>query len=231
MRFRILGLTSIGLVAVFASPMSGLAADLDPVVEVVDNFQSCFYARVDGGGAFHTLPRVSNTAGVFGGSGNNNALDEEIANLGFVEAGAGCQVTDHMRVEVTGGYRMKASLTDPFGTLNADLQTYTGFGNVFWDITNYGGFTPYLGFGLGVAYHTLSGITAPAGSSSNSKASFAYNLSAGLSYDFTDNMQLDIGYRYVDLGKTRAKGADPIKVEKIRAHEIKAGVRFNFNSW
>jgi len=207
------------------------AADLDPPAAPVMSEASCLYSRVDVGGAFNLRPNVTAPGVVFGGSGNSSALDEKIAPLAFVEAGTGCQVTDIMRVEVTGGYRFKTSITDPYSTLNMDLTTYTAFANVYWDITNYAGWTPYLGGGVGLAYNVVNGVNLPATATGKSRASFAYNLAAGVSYDLTDAMKLDVAYRYTNLGYARSGGATPVTIDKIRSHEIKVGLRYTWGAW
>ena len=224
------------LAAASFSVLGGLsvaqAADLDPPAAPVSMSEpSCWYSRVDVGGAFNLRPDVTAPGVVFGGSGNSSALDEKIAPLAFIEAGTGCQVTDIMRVEVTGGYRFKTSITDPYASLNMDLTTYTAFANVYWDITNYAGFTPYLGGGVGLAYHQINGVTLPATATGASRASFAYNLAAGVSYDLTDAMKLDVAYRYANLGYARSGGATPVTVDKIRSHEIKVGLRYTWGAW
>lgn len=235
MKFRVGLLAGISFVG-FLGVNAGYAADLTPpppppqYVEVVDTKPSCVYARADVGGAFHQRPTITKQGAVWGGGGAN-ATDEKVAHHAFVEAGVGCQVSPNMRVEVTGGYRFKASLTEAFGGLDADLETYTGFVNAFWDITNYNGFTPYLGGGVGVAYHRLKNVTLPAGSANGNRADLAYNLTAGLSYDVTTNLKLDVAYRYVDLGFARSKGATPITVDDLKAHEIKVGMRYQFGAW
>ena len=128
------------------------AADLDaPAPPMSMSEPSCVYSRVDVGGAFYQRPRITAPGVVFGGSGTAAALDEKIGHQAFVEMGTGCQITDIMRIEITGGYRFKTSVTDPYATLNMNLTTYTTMANVYWDITNYAGFTPYLGGGLGFA--------------------------------------------------------------------------------
>lgn len=223
------------LAAASLSVLGGLsgaqAADLAPPAGPVAYEQSCVYSRIDVGGAFYGRPDVTAPGVVFGGSGNASALDEKIGSHAFIEAGTGCQITDIMRVEVTGGYRFKTSITDPYATLNMDLTSYTAFANVYWDITNYAGFTPYLGGGIGMAYHVIDGVNLPATATGKSRASFAYNLAAGVSYDLTDAMKLDVAYRYTDLGYARSGGATPVTVDDMRSHEIKVGLRYTWGNW
>jgi opacity protein-like surface antigen len=47
----------------------------------------------------------------------------------------------------------------------------------------------------------------------------AYGLAAGVSMGLTDNIDLDVGYRFRDI---MISGSDP------QEHQVSAGVRFNF---
>ncbi len=231
MKFRV-GLLAGASVLGFFGVSAGSAAELPPpppppqYVEVVDTQESCLYVRGDVGGAFYQRPEVTKQGAV-----PSAATDEKVASQVFIEAGIGCQVTENMRIEVTGGYRFKASLTEAFNGLDANLSTYTGFVNAFWDITNYNGFTPYLGGGVGVAYNRLTDVSLPALSSDGDRADLAYNLTAGISYDLANNFKVDLAYRYVDLGFARSKGAAPLIVDDLKSHEIKLGVRYQFGAW
>lgn len=200
-------------------------------VQIVDNSSNCFYVRADVGGAFHEKPAVSRSAVGAGGGFGGGGLDadgETIRDTAFFEGGVGCQLTSNMRVEVTGGYRLRQSLRDSFDTLDAELQTYTAFANVYYDITNYAGWTPYLGGGMGVAVHSVRDVVAPVSSSSGEEVDFAWNIQAGVSYDFTQQAKLDFGYRLTDLGKAKSGGPIPFTVDNLMAHEFRVGLRFHF---
>ncbi len=236
MMFRTCLNSTIGLIALVAA-VPALAADSLPPpapVQVVDQTSSCLYGRFDVGGVFHERPDISLTAigpgGGFGG-GSLNAVGETIEDSVLFEAGFGCQLLDTFRVEIVGGARLEQSLSDPFGTLSADLQSFTGFANVYYDITNYAGWTPYIGGGIGLAYHRITDLVAPPDSSSGDEVDFAWNLQAGLSYDVSQQTKVDFGYRLTDLGKARSDGLVTMIVDDLMAHEFKVGVRFNFDAW
>ncbi len=228
-------------VGALSAAAPALAADLLPPgpppppplpVEVVDNSGSCFYARVDVGGSFHERPSVYKNAvgagGGFAGGGAEDAEGESIEDTAFFEGGVGCQLTSNMRVEVTGGYRLKQSLRDSYGSLDAELQSYTAFANVYYDITNYAGWTPYLGGGIGVALHTIRDVAMPVASSSGEEVDFAWNIQAGLSYDISSHAKLDFGYRLTDLGKAKSGGPVPFFVDDLMTHEFRVGLRYHF---
>jgi len=232
MKFRVGLLASASLIG-FWGVSTGQAADLPPpppppqYVEVVDARSSCFYLRADIGGSFHRRPVITKQ----GGGAFTSATNEKIKDHAFVEAGVGCQINKHVRVEATGGYRFRSSLTEAFGGLDAELETYTGFVNAFWDVVNYGGFTPYIGAGVGLAHHRLVNVKLPAVSADGNSTDFAYHVTAGVSYDLTDSVKMDLAYRYVDLGVSLSEGTNRLKVDKLRAHEVKLGVRYQFGDW
>jgi opacity protein-like surface antigen len=229
-----------------ASP--ALAADYDGKLpgEGFSGMSNCVYLRVDGGATLYDQANVDQ-AQVLGydpalgfsdgaTTGYSEAINEKIETTGFIEGGAGCQVSDSMRIEVTGGARLKSSLSDPYiDSLDANITSHTIFVSGFWDITNYGGFTPYVGGGVGAAYHQITDLNFPVGASDGSNWDFAYHVSMGLAYDFTPNLKLDVGYRYINMGDAYS-GSDlaaapdigPITAHSIDAHEVKVGLRYHF---
>jgi len=230
MNFRV-GLLAIASLVGFWGVSTGKAADLPPppppqYVEVVDGNPNCLYLRADVGGSFHQDPKITQLGG---GAITNGKIDDHA----FIEAGAGCQLTENVRLEATAGYRFRSSLTEECGCLDADIETYTGFINAFWDITYFNGtgFTPYVGAGAGIAHHRFDNVNLPAGARKGNSTDLAYNLTAGVSYDLTQKVKMDLAYRYVDLGVGRSEGTSPLKVDKLRAHEVKLGVRYHFGDW
>lgn len=229
-----------------ASP--ALAADYDGQLpgEGFSGMWGCTYLRLDGGATMFDQANVDQAQVIgydpsFGFSDGVNtgysvAINEAIANTGFIEGGAGCQVSDSMRIEVTGGVRLKSSLSDPYpASLDASLTSHTIFVSGFWDITNYGGFTPYIGGGVGAAYNQISDVNFPVGAADGSNWDFAYHVTVGMSYDITQALKFDLAYRYVNMGDAMSStdfsagtNLGPITVHDISAHEVKAGLRYHF---
>jgi opacity protein-like surface antigen len=96
----------------------------------------------------------------------------------------------------------------------ANLSSWVSMFNGYVDLGTWSGITPYVGAGVGFAYNKLSGFTdtgyaftngvnSPVGGYANDagKWNFAWGLMAGLSFDVTQNLKLDLGYRYLDYGK------------------------------
>jgi len=96
----------------------------------------------------------------------------------------------------------------------ANLGSWVTMFNGYVDLGTWSGITPYVGAGAGFAYNKLfgftdtgyafsNGIQSPTGgySDDGGKWNFAWGLMAGLSFDVTQNLKLDLGYRYLDYGK------------------------------
>ena len=64
----------------------------------------------------------------------------------------------------------------------------------------------------------------------------AWSLMAGVGYQISDRITLDIGYRYIDLGKVQSSRVDStgyslnphFRLDDLTAHEFKVGLRFAF---
>jgi opacity protein-like surface antigen len=164
------------------------------------------------------------------GGGYSAAFGEDIKDNYLVDAGVGCYLTDHLRADLTVGYRSTTKLRDGFNSLSAKLTSYNAMINGYFDLGDFGAITPYVGAGIGVARNRVHSIDLPAGQSAGTNTSLAWALHAGASFQLSDNVSLDASYRYIDLGKTKSSSAvDPVAVEKIRAHDVRIGLRINFD--
>lgn len=87
----------------------------------------------------------------------------------------------------------------------------TLFVNLYYDFENESNFTPYIGGGIGAAF---------VGVDSN----FAWNVGAGLTYDISECVALNLGYRYNSYGQFENNNTTGI----LSAHEVLAGLRYKF---
>lgn len=234
MRMRVSLIVSCAATAFFLGAFPAGAADLPPeppifeeppayyppppLFEVAE--RSCMYVRVDGGYSFNERPKVSKHHGI--------AFGENVDDSWFVEGGLGCRITPYLRADITVGYRTGMRLSTDFNDLDADFSAVTGMVNAYWDIATFGAFTPYVGVGLGASANILSDVNLPVGQEGNTRIDFAYSLMAGFSYDINERLTLDAGYRYIDLGTAKASGADPIKYANVISHDVRVGLRYNF---
>jgi opacity protein-like surface antigen len=129
--------------------------------------------------------------------------------------------------------------------------------NAYLDLGNWSGFTPFIGAGIGYASHQISNLSdigvgynyaagVATGTSSSglvrfanrSQGSVAYALMAGVGFDLSSNAKLELGYRYLNMGRVRGQSlacanstcGDFMNYRDIHAHEFKLGVRYMFGA-
>ena len=111
----------------------------------------------------------------------------------------------------------------------ASLENNSIMLNAYYDIDTGTKFTPYVGAGIGMAHlkakvDFMDGDDVPG----KSKTTFAWQAGAGVSYAMTDNLALDLGYRYNDYGDVTVD-VYGIKTEfDSTSHEFLFGVRYTF---
>jgi opacity protein-like surface antigen len=119
-----------------------------------------------------------------------------------VGGGIGYRISDYFRTDMTldwaGDYDTGAG---------GNLSSTTVMGNAYFDLANDTMFTPYVGAGVGYAWVA------------NNPNGVALGLNAGVAVDLTDNLALDVGYRFRDV---MSKGPDP------KEHLVSVGMRFTF---
>lgn len=200
--------------------------------------------------AGHAIAGDFSASNLYGRIDSGYSWSSNSDSSAIIGAGIGYKFTDYLRADVTLGYRgwynTGASTTISGSTIsgNADTSTFDGLANVYYDVGHYGRFTPYIGGGVGFASNTLdsAGVAingVNVGSiNSNTQTNFAWQLGAGTAYQITDNIALDIGYRYLDMGKvstgdnltlnngTVLSGATVQR--NLNASEVQAGLRYSF---
>lgn len=136
----------------------------------------------------------------------------------------------------------------------SEVSAVSLMANGYVDLGTYVGLTPYLGAGLGYTYLSWSGLTdtnycvsgavacaaGPVSSSSHAGLEdwrFTYALMAGVAYDVTPNLKIDLGYKYRNIeggdmfafdAGTAGIGATGIQGTHgdIEQHEVKVGLRY-----
>lgn len=124
--------------------------------------------------------------------------------------------------------------------MHTSLRTYTLMLNLYKDFGNFGGFVPYVGAGIGAAYHQLDNIYFTQNPNltnqihGNNDLAFAWSLMAGVGYQISDRAIIDVGYRYIDMGSITSQRHDTafnvnpaVKFDDLTAHEIKVGLRYH----
>ncbi|WP_298428986.1 outer membrane beta-barrel protein [Rhodoblastus sp.] len=125
----------------------------------------------------------------------------------------------------TGGQGCSLPLLSTYGANTSSAacekaSTYAYLLNGYLDLGHWYGLTPYIGAGAGLGYlqaqtslEYYNGLAFAYGYRDRTQYNFAYALMAGFSYDISNMLKLDIGYRYLNLGPNTS------------AQEFRAGVR------
>lgn len=108
----------------------------------------------------------------------------------------------------------------------AIFKTYSYMWNVYYDVLPYNWWTPYVGAGIGFSKIRYRNVDKGFGITNEEWATtkFSWSLGGGLSLKVTNRLNLDVGYRYYDLGSPRRKG----KTYDVSAQEVYGGVRYVF---
>lgn len=192
-----------------------------------------------------------------------NAFDHtRFTNDFTLNAGAGYQFNDFLRTDLTLDYFRTAftgkgnfEACEPSGGVQCrykgqDMSSLGLLMNGYVDLGTYWGFTPYLGAGAGVSYVKWGDVEQYTSCARNcgkvdpdlmiregaDSWRFTYALMAGTSYDVSEKLKLDFGYRYSKvasgdmfafngyedaLGAFGAKGKD----KGFSRHEFRTGLR------
>jgi len=155
--------------------------------------------------------------------------------------GVGYVVSDHWRGDLNFGHRYlkyKAEEIDEDGDLNEVAQkvkTYSIFLNGYYDLNIHKTIKPYLTAGLGYSCNNSSSLMTTfnggfdddfPGKKTNN---LSWNIGIGTRFILNDRFNLDVFYKYTDLGKVRTKnGVIDIEAlggtQKITSHDIMGGV-------
>lgn len=143
--------------------------------------------------------------------------------------------------------------------LGGSIATTLLMANAYVDLGTFcalGCLTPYLGAGFGVANHKFSGVTDISSTTAinaagvglgptntftdyfagKSRTNMAWALMAGASVDVASNVKLELGYRYLNMGRAETGallGGNPpatvLRVKNIDSHDFRLGMRWALN--
>ena len=131
--------------------------------------------------------------------------------------------------------------------LNTGIHRWDLLANGYFDIGTWDGFTPYVGAGAGVTWARIwqsdtwtmsNGLPYQVSSNnfffdldrsqSQMNYHFAWSLMAGVAIKLTDQVQLDAGYRFLNLGSISGFSSvtgTPV-TQRIYVNELRAGLRY-----
>lgn len=121
------------------------------------------------------------------------------------------------------------------GDATAKVTATTVLLNGYLDLGSWYRMTPYVGAGIGAANmhisNFVSAVTPPfTPNSSRSQWNLAWAGMTGVAFSIAPNLVVDVGYRYVSLGDVRTEpdAFGSFKLKNIAAHEVRIGLRWNF---
>jgi opacity protein-like surface antigen len=221
-------------------------------IPVMDDFSSGWYLRGDIGMSSQEVKKIDNA--LFATATQFEFLDEGgFDSAPFVGFGIGYQLNSWLRFDVTGEYRMNSTFNG-LDVIRSDGSTFTNdyrakksewllLANAYVDLGTWWCVTPFVGAGIGVSRINISGFTdvnTPNGGVAfgpdESQWSLAWALHAGLAFQATNNLSIELAYRYTSLGDGRVGDArdflgtnnvnNPTTFRDITSHDLKLGVRF-----
>ncbi|MCP9229445.1 porin family protein [Mesorhizobium sp. LMG 17147] len=166
----------------------------------------------------------------------------------FASIGFGYHFNDYLRADLNAGYlpgnKIEVGYNNGTTVASATLKNYafSGILNGYVDLGTYVGITPYLGAGVGILQSkrrlSASYFTANADPTDDfvlrdnkTQYSFAYTLNAGLAYQVSKNVSVDVGYQYFSAPDAEYVTAESLTSYPIRKginnHQVKVGLRYD----
>ncbi|KQQ85940.1 outer membrane beta-barrel protein [Aureimonas sp. Leaf324] len=240
-----------------------VAADIDILAApeiAIPVAETGLYLRADATYGFDTTFGGTQSLVGTGGTATNRMGDWRLDDGFGVGGGIGYKASDWLRFDATvDSWKQDVSGGNGAGWFcgfdrscasreGGSIRALEVMGNAYVDLGTVAGFTPYVGAGLGavhVDYGDVAGTVICTGAAACSVAGssaaydgdaswrFAYAVSAGVSYDVTDNLSIDTGYRYLNVQDGDAYRFDAASGARLVAeddgfdrHTIRAGLRF-----
>lgn len=205
-----------------------------------------WYLRGDIGITNQQLGKLENS--ILPASAREVSLDFDSA--GLFGLGVGYQFNNWFRVDVTGEYRSASDFTGLHVINGTDTDEYRAkktewlfLANAYVDLGTWWCMTPFVGAGIGASRVSISGFTdintpnaGVAFGADRSKWNLAWALHAGVGYQATKNLTLELAYRYTHLGDgitgdvVTYNGVNdfnnPTTFKNINSHDLKLGLRW-----
>ncbi len=219
MQFFLAGALAVG--ATGAAAAADLALPPPPVIELTAPMQfNGWYLRGDVGVGFDEMSNFASTDASF-----VPGFQYDGAGLGtqaIIGGGVGYQFNNWFRADVTGEYRTPSKFWamesyaggvgfGPGGdAYTASVRSAVVLANGYFDIGTWYGFTPFVGGGVGAAFHQFHALqdigTGPGNfgaygiAPDRNLTQLAWALMAGVDYSILPNWKIELSYRYLDMG-------------------------------
>ena len=187
---------------------------------------------------------------------DSHSLDDS----GLIDAGVGYRFNNYFRADITGEYRTSAHYSAiesynagyynypqdgsrGYDSYTGSIRSVVGLVNGYVDVGTWYGVTPFFGAGVGVANVKVSNVIdmGQGGgfgyASDHSSTNFAFALMAGIDFAITQNLSLELGYRYLNMGSASSgviacqnTWSCPNEVQHYRlsSNDIRLGFRYTF---
>lgn len=175
----------------------------------------------------------------------------------FFGIGIGAVCNRWLRWDVTGEYRGSSvffaqdsypggvGFTAGTNEYTADIESWVGLANAYIDIFTWRGITPFVGAGIGFATVSVNGLkdvnvpqNGVAYGDDNTDTNFAWAIHAGLAYEVTSAVTLELGYRYLNLGDISSGDVTAydnsstysgIQMDDLHSHDLMIGMRWKLD--
>lgn len=187
------------------------------------NLPKRFYVGAGGGASFYEDWELTGTVDA----------DLDTGYIGNVSVGAYLDDIRVFRLELEGLY----TSTEVNGVAGASaagtLSNTAAMFNALYDVRTGTDWTPYFGIGIGYSLVDLDGFSTPVGSPvlvDDNDGVFAWQIKAGVAYQFSPNWSVNINYRYFNAENPSfiTTGGLNADAESIRSHNAEVGFRFHF---
>ena len=168
------------------------------------------------------------------------------SDTNFVGAAVGYEWNNWLRFDVSGEYRSKsrvyAFVTYPPSGIDeyqGNIKSWVFLANAFVDLGTWNCFTPFVGAGIGGSYNSLVDFTDvnPNGGfgfgRNPSEWHTAWALYAGVGYNISKTLKVDLTYRYLNYGSVTDTvdciggcNPDSYKFGKLYSHDFMIGLRW-----
>jgi len=188
--------------------------------------------------------RDARNEGAFGGATTNPNHSDEVAGIGAALGYEMSVLSGKLRAEVEFHYRFRFDFDEnrpvidalPNAGLDSNLASATGLVN-FNYLTELGtGPSPYLGVGLGATYYRSDNEFNDFGVFGRSTeistgTNFTWAVNAGVLWQAGEDLQVLLGYRYIDMGEigfgSFAGGGVQVTADYV-SHDVVLGLSYHF---
>lgn len=178
---------------------------------------------------------ISIPANKFNHSEDSVYLEKKLDNRPVYNIGVGYKLNDMLRADLNFSYRdLKYSAANSDYNLTQSIKTYSFFINGYFDININKIVIPYFTAGIGYSHNNTSALVDSENDQQylgDTKNNCAWNIGIGSRFVFSNSFNLDVAYRYVDLGKINTKDIAPDQKagpQSIKSHEVTGGLIYFF---